>query len=252
MKIFFSEADYDYNQYLFPYQVLLLKEKQDSLGDIYNLGFLPFRNKKDLFYLSRSCRSNLKQIEQNNLFSSENRRIIKKTKNFSFNFIEQKSFKYNLEVQKQCRFWAKARNWQISVSSIKKLFSGDFFNWILEVKKQEKTIAYSIILKEGSLAHWAYVFYDPEFSNRDLVIRMGLEVINWAKQAGLDLVYLGTCYGESGYYKRNFPGFEFFNGFSWSNDLKELDYLNRREKRKHLLADKEYLEKFQAKPVKGV
>jgi hypothetical protein len=64
---------------------------------------------------------------------------------------------------------------------------------------------------------------------------------------GLQFIYLGTCYSENALYKFQFPGSEFFNGFTWSRNAKELRYLVEREQApvsKHLLETVEYREQF--------
>ena len=66
-------------------------------------------------------------------------------------------------------------------------------------------------------------------------------------ERGFRHVYLGTCYSQNALYKTQFGGAEFFNGFCWSQDLKELKYLLRRDKQDpvhHLLETEEYREQF--------
>ena len=60
-------------------------------------------------------------------------------------------------------------------------------------------------------------------------------------------VYLGTCYSPNALYKTQFTGFQYFNGFQWSENLKELKYLINRDKfsvDKHLLETEEFVDKF--------
>ncbi len=246
MKVIFSEFRTDYNKHLFPYQVLLIREPKDKLEKIYQKGFLPFRNNSWLFYLARSCRSNLKNFR----LSSENKRIIKKTQGFDFKIISLNKFDFNFNVQKQCKDWSKSRGWKISITSIKNLFQGDFFNLcqLVKEKDQSQTAAYSIIKEEENFVHWAYVFMNPNYQNSNLVIRMGLEIIRWA-QPRKKFVYLGTCYGKSNY-KRNYPGFEFFNGIFWSKNLKELTWLNENTNLScYSLQNKNYKEFIQLKKI---
>ena len=94
MKLFFSEFKEDYQKYHFPYQVWLLKEEADDVGKIYASGFLPIRSLPDVYYLSRSLRVDLSQFS----LSSENRRILKKTENFSAELLPLAQFFYNTEV----------------------------------------------------------------------------------------------------------------------------------------------------------
>ncbi len=223
MKIIYSEFPADYSKYNFPYQVLCKRKSSDQLEKIYDQGFLPFRNNKDLFYLSRSSRSKVDKYE----LSSENKRIISKTENFIFEFFPINDFEYSPQVQKTCKEWSKSKGWSISTISIKKLFSGSYFNLILTVKHKEAVVGYSVIYQEEGFVHWAYVFINPEFERSGLVIRMGIEVIKNAKETGSKYVYLGTCYGNNNY-KRNYPGFEYFEGSGWSNNLEKLKLLNER------------------------
>jgi GNAT superfamily N-acetyltransferase len=240
MKIFFAETKHDYSSYLFPYQVLLLRDKKDSLSEIYASGFLPFRNKENLFYLARSARSNLKKFS----LSSENRRILKKTQHIVSKTINLSDFDYDFHVQRKCKRWAKERGWKISTLSLKYLFSGKFFNSLIMFSDKKNIIGYFVILRKKDFWHAAYPFYHPDYYRLGLGTRMLLESCLLAEKAGADSCYLGTCYGKRGFYKRNMPGFEFFNGLFWSENLEELAYLNSRESNKHLLKDKEYLNNF--------
>ena len=60
-------------------------------------------------------------------------------------------------------------------------------------------------------------------------------------------IYLGTCYSRNALYKTQFTGFQYFNGFTWSDNLKELKYLINRDKfsvDKHLLETDDFVDKF--------
>jgi hypothetical protein len=240
MKIFFAEVGPDYSSYLFPYQVLLLREKNDSLAKIYASGFLPFRNKENLFYLARSSRSCLKKFS----LSSENRRILKRSQEVTSRVVDLVDFNYTFQVQRDCRLWAKERGWNISTRSIKHLFRGGFFNSLIVFQSGKKVVGYFIILKGKTFWHAAYPFYRPDFYPLGLGTRMLLESCILAHKEGASFCYLGSCYGQKGFYKRNMPGFEFFNGFSWSSNIDELKYLNERNQKDYLLRDKTYFERF--------
>ena len=71
-------------------------------------------------------------------------------------------------------------------------------------------------------------------------------VVTLAKR-GIRHLYLGTCYSHNALYKFQFTGAEFFNGFTWSRNSKELRYLVEREEQpvtKHLLETLAYREQF--------
>lgn len=243
MKLFFAEIKHQYPDYLFPYQVLLLVDDKDDIGKIYQAGFLPFRNRKNLFYLARSSRCRLDRFS----LSSENKRILKKTKNFNYRILKMADFQYDHRVQKNCKDWASARGWKISTKSLKYIFSGQFFNqvWLWkDGSSRDKIVGYQIVYQATDFVHCAHIFYHPGHYRSGLGTRMLLEVVIWAHQKKKKFHYLGTCYGKTGFYKRSFPGFEFFNGFSWSDNLEELKYLNQREGDDYLLREKDYLEEF--------
>jgi hypothetical protein len=64
---------------------------------------------------------------------------------------------------------------------------------------------------------------------------------------GVKHLYLGTCYSRTALYKTQFAGAEFFNGFRWSDDLDELKFIIKRDKKElsqHLLETQEYRDEF--------
>ena len=74
-------------------------------------------------------------------------------------------------------------------------------------------------------------------------------------ERGFRQLYLGTCYSQNAMYKTQFAGAEFFNGFCWSRDLKELKHLLRRDRQettRHLLETDEYLEEFYRGDLKNI
>jgi len=71
-----------------------------SIDQNYQEGLLPQRNDKNLFYFQTSSRSNLKNF----ILSSENRRILRKTQDFTFEKIPLKKFDYNSKTQKEILF----------------------------------------------------------------------------------------------------------------------------------------------------
>ena len=66
-------------------------------------------------------------------------------------------------------------------------------------------------------------------------------------ERGFRHLYLGTCYSQNALYKTQFAGAEFFNGFRWSDDLDELKFIIKRDKKElcqHLLETDAYREEF--------
>ncbi|MEI8067845.1 MAG: hypothetical protein WCG91_02785 [Candidatus Shapirobacteria bacterium] len=188
-------------------------KNSNTIDQNYQLGFLPQRNDKDLFYQESSCRSNLSFSE----ISSENRRILRKTENFTFQKIALNQFEYTPQIQKEISSWIKKLEWDFPTSSVKTIFTNHIFNYVYVWKNEEnKIIAYTLCYFSPEISHVAYVFYDPEYSHGNLPIRLVLQVIIDSQSENLKYSYLGRFSKENGYYKRNMPGFEYFNNNSWT------------------------------------
>lgn len=178
----------------------------------YQNGLLPQRNDKNLFYSQTSSRSNLTNFN----LSSENRRILRKTENFTFEKISLKDFDYNFKVQKEISTWIKKLEWDFPTSSVKNVFKNHIFNYLYIWKDEQKNIvAYSLCYFSENISHIAYVFYNPEFAHGNLPIRLVLQVIIDSQELGLKYCYLGRFSTNTGFYKRNMPGFEYFENNQW-------------------------------------
>jgi len=242
MKLLFGEFLANYGKYHFPYQVWLAKETGDDVAKIYEMGFLPMRSKKDVYYLCRSVRVNLAKFQP----SSENRRILRKTENFQHELISLEDFSYTPSVQKTCKDWfdQKFGKGKISTSAIRKIFTSGIFTHVFVWKKDGQVIGYAIGNFHEGFLHYAHVFLDPQFSKANLGARMMLEAVLWAKENDKKYIYLGTSYTRPSLYKTQYNGVEFFNGSSWSDNIKELKYLIDRKSDNYLFQDKEYSRQF--------
>ena len=126
---------------------------------------------------------------------------------------------------------------------------GQRSTWLaLEAQKRRRNRLPAILLTSDGHGHltWTINFTSPWDS---INIYQSVDGVTWGTDAfdGWDLHYLGTCYLESALYKTQFAGAEFFNGFRWSSDLKELKYILRRDKkdlRQHLLETDGYRDEF--------
>lgn len=188
-----------------------LKTSQ-NIDDNYQNGLLPQRNNKALFYSQSSCRSNLNKFN----LSSENRRILRKTENFTFQKILLKDFEYNFSIQKEISDWIKTLGWDFPTSSLKNVFKNHIFNYLYIWKdNQNKIIAYSICYFSKDISHIAYIFYHPSLAHSNLPIRLVLQTITDSHDLGLNYCYLGRFSQDTGFYKRNMPGFEYFQDNDW-------------------------------------
>jgi len=245
MKLFFGEFPANYERYHFPYQVWLLKERKDRISEIYEMGFLPVRSIKNLYYLCRSVRVNLDKFQ----ISSENRRILRKTKDYHWRLIKLDRFDYTPKIQKTCKDWFGGRfgKGKISAAAVRKIFRGGIFTHVFVWSLKGKTVGYAIVFIGDNLLHYAHVFTDPSLAKSNLGVRMMLQAVLWAKENKKKYAYLGSCYLKSTLYKTEYAGVEFFNGYSWSGNLEELKYLLEREDSDYLFQDKEYLTSFLSK-----
>jgi arginyl-tRNA--protein-N-Asp/Glu arginylyltransferase len=187
-------------------------QNKNSPQDNYQQGFLPQRNSPQFWYSDTSSRSNLNNFQ----LSSENRRIINKTEEFSFELIPLSSFQFTPNIQKQIFLWLKELAWDFPISSVKTIFTNHIFNYLYIWKdKENQIVAYSICYFSQEISHIAYVFYDPKYNHSNLPIRLVLQTIIDSHDKKLNYCYLGRFSPDTGYYKRNMPGFEYFNNNKW-------------------------------------
>lgn len=187
-----------------------------TIEDNYQNGLLPQRNSREYFYQDEnsSSRTDLSLFQ----LSSENRRILKKTDNFFFEKLPLKNFHFEINTQKQINKWLKKLEWDFPASSIKTIFTNHIFNYLYVWYDSSKNIcAYSICYQDKNISHIAYVFYNPIYAHNDLPIRLSLQVIIDSFQDKLKYCYLGRFNPQSklGFYKRNFPGFQYFTQGQW-------------------------------------
>lgn len=184
----------------------------DNIEQNYQHGLLPQRNNSCLWYQDSSSRSNLANFQ----LSSENRRILNKTQNFSFEIIPLEKFRWTTRTQKQIFSWLKELKWDFPISSVKLVFTNHIFNYLYIWKSPSRDIAaYSICYFSKSISHPAYVFYNPKYSHGNLPIRLVLQTVIDSHHQGLKYCYLGRFASDTGFYKRNMPGFEYFNNNNW-------------------------------------
>lgn len=189
-----------------------------SIEKIYNQGWLPQRNLANTFYTddNYSCRSRLSNLN----LSSENRRILKKTQNFSYKLLPLNDFAYTPDLQKQLLHWTKALGWDFPASSIKNVFTNHIFNFVYlwtDSQNPDQPCAYSLCFFNENISHIAYVFYNPIYAREDLPIRLSLQTVIDSQKKNLKFCYLGRFNPNTklGFYKRNFPNFEYFVKDSW-------------------------------------
>jgi arginyl-tRNA--protein-N-Asp/Glu arginylyltransferase len=248
MKLLFSEQNSDYENYQFPYAIWAIPEENETPADIFDAGFLPSSRNLDRFYLCRQVRVNLGKFKP----SSENRRILRKGAGIEMKLVPREKFDYTPERREFFKTYADIKFGKdiMSYERLDALFAAPIISHLLVFTDLETTkeVGVATLYVEGkSLAFYYYAFYDLNYYARNLGMFMMTSAVALFSERGAKSLYLGTCYSDAALYKTQFAGAEFFNGFRWSDNLKELKFiLNRDQKdlRQHLLETEEYRHGF--------
>jgi arginyl-tRNA--protein-N-Asp/Glu arginylyltransferase len=248
MKLLFSEQNSDYANYQFPYAIWAVPEAGEKPADIFEAGFLPSSRYLDRFYLCRQVRVNLAKFKP----SSENRRILRKGAGIEVKLVARDKFDYTPERRQFFKTYADIKFGKdvMSFERLDALFDSPIISHLLVFTDAEtgKEVGVATLYLEGkALAFYYYAFYDLNYYARNLGMFMMTSAVTLFAERGLKHLYLGTCYSDSALYKTQFTGAEFFTGFRWSDNLKELKFLlnrDQKELRQHLLETEEYRELF--------
>ena len=248
MKLLFSEQNSDYENYQFPYAVWAIPETGETPADIFNAGFLPSSRDLDRFYLCRQVRVNLAKFKP----SSENRRILRKGANIRVELVLREKFDYTPERRAFFKTYADIKFGKdvMSYERLDALFAAPIISHLLVFTDTEtgKEIGVATLYLEGkALAFYYYAFYDLNYYARNLGMFMMTSAVALFAEHGKKHLYLGTCYSDAALYKTQFAGADFFNGFRWSANLKELKFILHRDQkdlRLHLLETDAYRDEF--------
>jgi arginyl-tRNA--protein-N-Asp/Glu arginylyltransferase len=248
MKLLFSEQNSDYENYQFPYAVWALPEDGESPADIFDAGFLPSSRQLDRFYLCRQVRVNLANFKP----SSENRRILRKGKGIAVELVPREKFEYTPERRTFFKTYADIKFGKdvMSYERLDGLFSSPIISHLFvftDTETGQEIGVATLYLQGKALAFYYYAFYDLNYYSRNLGMFMMTSAATEFAERGVKHLYLGTCYSDSALYKTQFAGAEFFTGFRWSDNLKELKFLLSRDEKElpeHLLETAEYRELF--------
>lgn len=230
MKKFSSEFGHNYKSYSFGYANYCLKEKNDSVFDIYASGYLPYSGSpdvKNIFYMARSARVPLKSF----LLSSENRRIARKfdgqfsSKLFNIHDFDIK----NKEFISFCVEYFTKRHGPLVMprERITAILQSGLITHIVVYYKDNQPVAYVLEVSENFMTHFWFSFYDLEYVHQSLGMWLMLNSARIAKEDNKKYVYIGTVYGEKALYKTAFKNIEYWNGDIWINDIKKLKALSR-------------------------
>jgi arginyl-tRNA--protein-N-Asp/Glu arginylyltransferase len=248
MKLLFSEAKSDYGNYIFPYAVWAFPEEGERPADIFARGFLPSSYALDRFYMCRHIRVALAEFSA----SSENRRVMRKCEGIEAKIVSRAEFEFTGKRRAFCKEYAdiKFKPNGISLERLDSLLSSKVITHVVVFTDTATAAEVGLVMlymDEPSAAFYYYAFYDLAYHPRNLGMFMMTSAVVKLAERGVQHVYLGTCYSHNALYKFQFNGAEFFNGFAWSRNAKELRYLVEREQQpvtKHLLETLPYREEF--------
>lgn len=248
MKLLFSEHKSDYTHYIFPYAIWAIPEAGETPAQIFARGFLPASRNLDRFYLCRQVRIDLRQFTP----SSENRRIFRKCKGIDFTLMPRAQFDYSEAWRDFCKNYADIKFGKdvMTYRRLDSLFESKIITHLLvytDTDTEQDIGLVTLYLDEPPMAYYYYAFYDLNYYRRNLGMYMMTSAVDYFAGQNIQHLYLGSCYSRNALYKTQFAGAQFFNGFTWSENLKELKYLIQRDKApvtQHLLETEEFRAQF--------
>jgi arginyl-tRNA--protein-N-Asp/Glu arginylyltransferase len=248
MKLVFSEHVSDYAHYIFPYAIWGFPEKGESPAQMFDAGFLPSSRKLDRFYLCRHVRVDLRKFKS----SSENRRVLRKGEGIQFQLVPRAKFEFTPERRAAYKAYTDIKFGKdtMSLARLDALFESPIISHVLvftDTKTGQEVGTATLYLEGNELAFYYYAFYDLNYFQRNLGIYMMTSAVTEFARLKTRHLYLGSCYSENALYKTQFAGAEFFNGFTWSHNLKELKFLLKRDKpgaERHLVESEEFQSLF--------
>ena len=187
---------------------------------MYDAGYVLTRVDKGVMNKTRSMRIKLADFEM----SSENRRILRKSENIKLETHPIPYEKYSWEIAKLAKDFYEAHDAGFSANKVRELLneSGKSnFNTLLSYS-EVLPIGYVICYESPKIFHYSYPFYAPDEKNPSLGLGMMIRAINYAKEKGLEYIYLGSLQRPSDTYKLQFKGMEWFDGEKWQTDITNL------------------------------
>ncbi|MCA9386998.1 hypothetical protein KC669_03105 [Candidatus Dojkabacteria bacterium] len=199
-----------------------------EITSAYSEGYVLTRLGKGEMNQTRSLRINLSSFE----FTSENRRILRKTEKLNFEVIGLPYTDYTWEIHKLGKEYYERKFGEgvMSASKIKDMFNSveeENMTHTIAYKYDNKNIGYCLIYKNTEIMHYAYPFYNLDLGISNLGMGMMIRAIQYAKNEGLQYIYLGSVVDPESKYKLQFNNLEWFDTDkkNWTNDINELKLL---------------------------
>ncbi len=232
MKVFLSESTVDYGSYTFSYAMYAMREGNEDVSPIYDKGFLPYTGNtqidKELFYLARSLRVDMKRFED----SSENRRVARQMEPLEVKLEVVKKSEFDLHepgFKKFCEDYINERigDQNMSLERWDYILKSTIGTHILKFSNRDQVMGYILASITETMFHYWFAFFDTEYmKSHSLGKWIMWKAIDWAREQKLNYVYLGTAYKPAALYKiRDHKGLEFWDGTRWNTDVKLLKEL---------------------------
>lgn len=244
MKLLFSEAVPDPNNYVYPYAVWAFLETGETPATAFQAGFLPSSPQLDRFYLVRHVRVPLPAWQP----TSENRRVLRKLSGIGLELVPRVQWREGPGDRERWQAWADNSFGPgvMSRERLDRLMEAPVISHLLRLIEagtgRELAVAL-MYLESPTVAYYYYSFYDPAPEWRHLGMGLMTRAVELMARSGYQHLYVGTCYTEAALYKTQFESVEFFNGMKWSANLPELKHLVRVPLQgRHRLETPEFLE----------
>lgn len=206
-----------------------------ALDSFYNEGYVATRVEKGVMNRTRSFRIRLADFE----LTSENRRIMRKNEHLTLEAhpLPYKDYHWSIHKLAKDFYTTKFGEDTFSANKIKELMTEpnkSNFNTVLVFKNVPASvpdttavattapIGYCIALQTEHLLHYSYPFYEQRPETPSVGLGMMIQAILYAKQLGLEYIYLGSLQRPADTYKLQFEGQEWFDGQVWQKDISPL------------------------------
>lgn len=205
-----------------------------TIEQLYDQGYVFTRLGRGVMHQTRSVRIRLSDFEP----TSENRRILKRTDSLLqtspslAKIPDDTAVDYDWHIHKiGYHFYEKKFGKGIfSANKIKAILTdrqASSFNYLLRFADGCFCISY-LSRQSSGILHYSYPFYDLSIdheASKDVGLGMMIRAIIWAKEQGLNYIYLGSLQRPGDTYKLQFRGLEWFDGKRWQtsiDDVKDL------------------------------
>jgi arginyl-tRNA--protein-N-Asp/Glu arginylyltransferase len=184
--------------------------------------------------------------------SSENRRIMRKCADITFQAMPRENFVVTDQWREFCLTYAdiKFGKGVMTAERLENLMNSRITSHLLVFHDPtgEKNVGLvTLYLEPPQVAQYYYAFYDLNYYRQNLGMFMMTAAVDHFATTGFEYLYLGSCYSRNALYKTQFAGAEFFNGACWSRNLEELKYLIARGNQpatQHLFECEDYIHQF--------